>query len=79
MAAFPTATFPSGTTAVVQVDMSAPITADDLARAGGLGAKDDMGHALPVAVDATDFEEELMGLEGASDAKGKVHLQSTRA
>ena len=79
MAAFPTATFPSGTTAVVQVDMSAPISADDLARAGGLGAKDDMGHALPVAVDATDFEEELMGLEGPSDAKGKAHLQSTRA
>ena len=64
------AALPSGTTPGVQVDMSAPISAEDLARAGGLGAKDDMGHALPVAVDATDFEEVLMGLEGASDAKG---------
>lgn len=43
----------------VEVNMEAIITADDLARAGGFGARDDIGSFLPVALDSTDFEASL--------------------
>lgn len=41
-------------------DMSAPISAEDIVKAGGLGARDDIGSAVPVAADNTDMEETLM-------------------
>ncbi|CAM6095332.1 unnamed protein product [Calypogeia fissa] len=41
-------------------NMEAPIMAEDVIRAGGLGARDDLDRFLPTAVDATDYEESLM-------------------
>ncbi|GJP29805.1 hypothetical protein CLOM_g19878 [Closterium sp. NIES-68] len=43
----------------VEVDMAAPVTAWDIERAGGLGARDDIASPLPVAMDATDLEEAI--------------------
>ncbi|KAF8115310.1 hypothetical protein N665_0029s0145 [Sinapis alba] len=42
-----------------EVNMEASISAEDVLRAGGFGAKDDIGSFLPVASDSTDFEESL--------------------
>lgn len=42
-----------------EVNMEAEITADDVMRAGGFGARDDIGSFLPTAVDTTDFEASL--------------------
>lgn len=42
-----------------EINMEAAITADDVLRAGGLGARDDIGSFLPVAIDSTDFEASL--------------------
>ncbi|PKA53365.1 hypothetical protein AXF42_Ash012306 [Apostasia shenzhenica] len=42
-----------------EVDMEANITADDVARAGGFGTRDDISSFLPVAADSTDFEASL--------------------
>ncbi|KAF3442001.1 hypothetical protein FNV43_RR15917 [Rhamnella rubrinervis] len=39
-----------------EVNMEASITADDVIRAGGFGARDDISSFLPVASDSTDFE-----------------------
>ncbi|KAL3679486.1 hypothetical protein R1sor_022442 [Riccia sorocarpa] len=39
--------------------LEAPILADDVIRAGGLGARDELGSVLPAAMDATDFEASL--------------------
>lgn len=39
-----------------EVNMEASITADDVVRAGGFGARDDISSFLPVASDSTDFE-----------------------
>ncbi|CAN4089857.1 unnamed protein product [Withania somnifera] len=38
------------------VNMEADISMDDVIRAGGLGARDDLNSVLPVAADTTDFE-----------------------
>ncbi|KAK9154796.1 hypothetical protein Sjap_002276 [Stephania japonica] len=37
----------------------ASITSDDVVRAGGFGARDDIGSFLPIAIDSTDFEASL--------------------
>lgn len=50
----------------------APIRTDDLIRAGGLGARDDIGQPLPSAMDATDTEEELRALEDPKDTEAGV-------
>ena len=42
------------------VNMEASISFDDAVRAGGLGARDDIGSFLPVASDSTDFEASLL-------------------
>ncbi|XP_020591975.1 uncharacterized protein LOC110032629 [Phalaenopsis equestris] len=42
------------------VNMEAIVTADDVVRAGGFGARDDIGSFLPVAADSTDFEASLL-------------------
>lgn len=34
----------------------APISEEDVIKAGGLGAVDSMGSVLPTAIDATDLE-----------------------
>ena len=41
------------------VNMEASISADDVMRAGGFGARDDISSFLPVASDSTDFEASL--------------------
>nr|XP_019706040.1 uncharacterized protein LOC105045582 isoform X2 [Elaeis guineensis] len=41
------------------VNMEAAITTDDVIRAGGFGARDDISSFLPVAIDSTDFEASL--------------------
>ncbi|KAI3507449.1 hypothetical protein L1887_22435 [Cichorium endivia] len=41
------------------VNMEASISADDVMRAGGFGARDDISNFLPVASDSTDFEASL--------------------
>ncbi|KAL5203387.1 hypothetical protein ABZP36_014339 [Zizania latifolia] len=41
------------------VNMEAAISAEDVMRAGGFGAKDDIGSLLPTAIDFTDFEASL--------------------
>ncbi|CAH9068719.1 unnamed protein product [Cuscuta epithymum] len=43
-----------------EVNMEAEITPDDVMRAGGLGARDDIGSFLPTAIDTTDFEASLL-------------------
>lgn len=41
------------------VNMEASISAEDVMRAGGYGARDDISSFLPVASDSTDFEASL--------------------
>ncbi|MCD7468673.1 hypothetical protein HAX54_007065 [Datura stramonium] len=41
------------------VNMEADITMDDVIRAGGLGARDDLNSVLPMATDTTDFEASI--------------------
>ncbi|XP_055801335.1 uncharacterized protein LOC129870547 isoform X1 [Solanum dulcamara] len=41
------------------VNMEADITMDEVIRAGGLGARDDLNSVLPVAADTTDFEASI--------------------
>ncbi|KAK3039627.1 hypothetical protein RJ639_027218 [Escallonia herrerae] len=42
-----------------EVNMEAFITSNDVMRAGGFGARDDISSFLPVASDSTDFEASL--------------------
>ncbi|CAN0890500.1 hypothetical protein LINGRAHAP2_LOCUS16466 [Linum grandiflorum] len=42
------------------VNMEASISIDDVMRAGGFGARDDIGSVLPVASDSTDFEAMIL-------------------
>ncbi|OIT32225.1 PREDICTED: uncharacterized protein LOC109207623 [Nicotiana attenuata] len=42
-----------------EVNMEADITMDDVIRAGGLGARDDLNSVLPIATDTTDFEASI--------------------
>lgn len=41
------------------VNMEASISTEDVMRAGGFGARDDIGSLLPTAIDSTDFEASL--------------------
>ena len=41
------------------INMEASISEDDVMRAGGFGARDDISSFLPVASDSTDFEASL--------------------
>lgn len=43
-----------------EVNMEASISADDVLRAGGFGARDDISSFLPVASDFTDFEASIL-------------------
>ncbi|KAK4373716.1 hypothetical protein RND71_009100 [Anisodus tanguticus] len=42
-----------------EVNMEADISMDDVIRAGGLGARDDLNSVLPMAADTTDFEASI--------------------
>ncbi|CAH8379394.1 unnamed protein product [Eruca vesicaria subsp. sativa] len=54
------------------VNMEASISAEDVIRAGGFGAKDDIGSFLPVASDSTDFEESLRSARDYEEAQPAV-------
>ncbi|XP_010423644.1 PREDICTED: uncharacterized protein LOC104708724 [Camelina sativa] len=54
------------------VNMEASISAEDVIRAGGFGAKDDIGSFLPVASDSTDFEESIRSARDYEDAQPEV-------
>jgi len=55
-----------------EVNMEASISAEDVIRAGGFGAKDDIGSFLPVASDSTDFEESIRSARDYEEAKPEV-------
>ncbi|EOA21806.1 hypothetical protein CARUB_v10002272mg [Capsella rubella] len=55
-----------------EVNMEASISAEDVIRAGGFGAKDDIGSFLPVASDSTDFEESIRSARGYEEAQPEV-------
>ncbi|XP_051210092.1 uncharacterized protein [Lolium perenne] len=55
----------------VDMNMEAAISADDVMRAGGFGAKDDIGSLLPTAMDSTDFEASLRDARDFEDEQEK--------
>lgn len=54
------------------VNMEASIEPDDVARAGGFGARDDIGSFLPVAMDSTDFEASLRDARDYEEPQGNL-------
>ncbi|KAL3715766.1 hypothetical protein ACJRO7_007503 [Eucalyptus globulus] len=54
------------------VNMEASISPDDVARAGGLGARDDISSFLPVASDSTEFEGALLKARDYEGPQGDV-------
>lgn len=44
----------------VDVEMEAPISTDDLIRAGGFGAGDGLNSVMPTSMDGTDLEGSLI-------------------
>ncbi|PIA48331.1 hypothetical protein AQUCO_01400735v1 [Aquilegia coerulea] len=55
-----------------EVNMEASITSDDVVRAGGFGARDDIGSFLPVAIDSTDFESSLRDARDYEEPQGQI-------
>ncbi|KAI3932045.1 hypothetical protein MKW92_027007 [Papaver armeniacum] len=51
----------------VEMEEEARITTEDVIRAGGFGARDDIGSFLPVAMDSTDFEASIRDARGYED------------
>ncbi|GMH08148.1 hypothetical protein Nepgr_009988 [Nepenthes gracilis] len=56
-----------------EVNMEAAITSDDVIRAGGFGARDDINSFLPVASDSTDFEASLMDARNYEESQEEPH------
>lgn len=52
--------------------IEATITEDDVQRAGGFGATDDIRSFLPVALDSTDFEASLRSARDYEEPQGEV-------
>ncbi|KAJ4830983.1 hypothetical protein Tsubulata_009301 [Turnera subulata] len=63
---------PANVDASAEVNMEASITTDDVLRAGGLGARDDISSFLPVASDSTDFEETILNAKNYEGAQGET-------
>jgi len=55
-----------------EVNMEASITPDDVIRAGGFGARDDISSFLPVASDSTDFEASIRDARDYEEPQGEV-------
>lgn len=55
-----------------EVNMEASITTDDVLRAGGFGARDDIGSFLPVASDSTDFEAAIRDARDYEEPEGET-------
>lgn len=54
------------------INMEAALTTDDVIRAGGFGATDDISNFLPVAVDLTDFEALLRDARDFEEPQGEI-------
>nr|KYP52003.1 hypothetical protein KK1_026080 [Cajanus cajan] len=68
----PKGTRPEEIDASGDVNMEASITADDVIRAGGFGARDDISSFLPVASDSTDFEASIRDARDYEEPQGQV-------
>lgn len=55
------------------VNMEATILPDDVIRAGGFGARDDISSFLPVASDSTDLEASIRGAQDYEQPQEEVH------
>ena len=55
-----------------EVNMEACITIDDVLRAGGFGARDDISSFLPVASDSTDFEATIRDARDYEEPQGDI-------
>ncbi|XP_022766632.1 uncharacterized protein LOC111311486 [Durio zibethinus] len=55
-----------------EVNMEVSITAEDVIRAGGFGARDDISSFLPVASDWTDFEASIRDARDYEEPQGDV-------
>ncbi|KAI4348657.1 hypothetical protein L6164_009356 [Bauhinia variegata] len=55
-----------------EVNMEATISLDDVIRAGGFGARDDIGCFLPVASDSTDLEASILYARDYEEPQGEV-------
>lgn len=55
-----------------EVNMEASIRTDDVIRAGGFGARDDISSFLPVASDSTDFEASIRDARDYEEPQGEV-------
>ncbi|KAJ4969619.1 hypothetical protein NE237_002718 [Protea cynaroides] len=55
-----------------EVNMEASITVDDIIKAGGFGARDDISSFLPVAIDSTDFEASLRDARDYEEPQGEI-------
>ncbi|KAF9600027.1 hypothetical protein IFM89_002500 [Coptis chinensis] len=53
--------------------MEAAITSDDVVRAGGFGARDDLGSLLLVAIESTDFEASLCDARDYEEPQGETN------
>ncbi|XP_028761482.1 uncharacterized protein LOC114720052 [Neltuma alba] len=58
--------------AAAEVNMEASITPDDVIRAGGFGARDDISSFLPVASDSTDFEASIRDARDYEEPQGNI-------
>ncbi|MBA0650790.1 hypothetical protein Goklo_018172 [Gossypium klotzschianum] len=56
-----------------EANMEVSLTTDDVIRAGGFGARDDIGSFLPVASDSTDFEASIRDARGYEEPQGDIH------
>ncbi|KAI3996797.1 hypothetical protein MKX01_041097 [Papaver californicum] len=54
------------------MEEEARITTEDVIRAGGFGARDEIGSFLPVAMDSTDFEASIRDARGYEDEEDSV-------
>ncbi|XP_031489157.1 uncharacterized protein LOC116256784 isoform X2 [Nymphaea colorata] len=52
--------------------LESALSSDDLVRAGGFGAKDDLSSFLPAAIDSTDFEASLRDARDYEEPQGEV-------
>lgn len=54
------------------INMEASILPDDVVRAGGFGARDDISNFLPVASDSTDFEASLLDARAYEEPQEEI-------
>lgn len=54
-----------------EVNMEATIDPEDVVRAGGFGARDDLSSFLPIASDSTDFEASLLDARDYEEPQGE--------